>query len=523
MGKQLTEFETEDRILKSLKGRDGVATAGDVAADTGLNLEETDQVLREMVHHYKSHLDVDDDGNLLYRFHPDFERRGHQPGRLWHDFKKKFWGVLALGFKGLIMVMLVGYTVAFILLLLAFAIAGIAAAVSSDSDGAGEMLLLPFYLILRVLELVFWFSLFDSSRMGRAGGRSRRMRRGGHRMGRRRSGGLMSKLRNPKKKKKPDEPLYKKIFRYVFGPQQQSDPLAAEKAFARFVRDHNGRVTAADWAFRTGSSLEAAENALTASAMRFQGDVNVTDDGTLIYTFDELRVTSEADAEDGDPPAPIWERPVRLAPMTGKNDKKTNRWITILNGFNLMMGGIVLSSAVSLTSPIAIGLGWVPLVFSSMFFAVPAGRWLRRKFKEKKVARENERRQLIEAIYLAAEDGEGRRVDGQIFDSSDAGDKVTRDFDADVQVNEEGDVFYEFPRVRRQLEAGKQAREKATTELVFGQTIFSSDDEEMTLEEAEMEEFDRRLSRELGGDVELDFDMEFEELEEAVEEEMRAS
>ena len=536
MGKRLTTFETEDRIIDSLRRRDGVATAGDVAADTGLNLEEVDQVLRQMVQHYRSHLDVDDEGNLLFRFDPKFERRGHQPGRWWHNAKKKFWGALTLAFKGWIMVMLVGYTIAFVALLLAFAIAGVAAALTSDSDAGGEMLLLPFYLILRVLEVMFWFSLFSSSgrsqttsRMhGR--GRGRRMRRGGGMFGRRGSGrshgggGLMSKLRgNAKKKEKPDEPMYKKIFRYVFGPQTERDPLSTEKAFARFVRENSGRVTAADWAARTGTSLDAAENALTASAIRFQGDVHVADDGTLIYSFDELRVTTDEEVDDdGDPPAPIWERPVRLSSLTGKNPKKTDRWITILNGFNLTMGIVVLGSVVSLTSPVAIGLGWVPLIFSSLFFAVPGVRRLRRKFRKKKVARENERRELIEAVYLSAEDGHGRPVDGEIFDSSNVGDRVVREFEAEAQVNEEGEVYYKFPKVARQVSAGERARQKATAELVFGQTIFSSDEEEMTLEEAEMEEFDRRLSRELEGDVELDFDMEWEELEAAVAEETRA-
>ncbi len=530
MGKRLTEFETEDRILESLRRRDGVATAGDVAADTGLGLEETEQVMRQMLQYYRSHLDVDDDGNLLYRFDPKFKRRGDQPGLWWHRFKKKTWAMATMAFKGWIMVMLVGYTVAFVALLLAFAIAGVAAAATSDSDAGGEMMLLPFYLILRVLEVVFWISVFDSSR---GVGRSRRSRRRmdgrgmygrGMPMGRRRSrgGGLMGKLRG-KKKEKPSEPLYKRIFRYVFGPQIERDPLAAERAFARFVRENNGRVTAADWASRTGSSLQEAERALTASAMRFRGDIDVGDEGQLIYRFDDLRVTSEAGVEDNKGgPAPIWDRPVRQPSLTGKNPKKTDRWITILNGFNLTMGAVVLGSAVTLLSPIAIGLGWVPLIFSTLFFAIPGTRALRRRWDKKRIARENNRRRLVEAVYISAEEGVARPVDAQIFDSSDQGDKLVQDFEAEIEVDEDGEIYYRFPRVAEQLSAGEKARERATSELVFGQTIFSSDEEEVSLEDAEMAEFDRRLARELGGDVELDFDMEWEEVSETQSMETRA-
>ena len=518
MGKRLTEFEFEDRILESLRNRDGVATVGDVSADTGLGLEETEQVLRRMIQHYNSHLDVDDEGQLLYRFDPKFRRRGHQPGRWWYDFKKKVWGALTLAFKAWIMVMLVGYTLAFVALLLAFAIAGIAAAASSDSDAGGEMMLLPFYLILRVLEVMFWFSLFDSTHRGRVPrGRHRRMGgagRYGH--GRRRGGGLMGRLQS-RRKEKPSEPLYKKVFRYVFGPQTERDPLAAEKAFARFVRENGGRVTAADWASRTGSSLEAAERALTASAVRFRGDIDVSDEGVLVYRFDDLRVTAEAGVDDDQSaPAPIWKRPVKFGSLTGKNPKKTDTWITLLNAFNLTMGIVVLGSVVSLSSAVAIGLGWVPLVFSSLFFAVPGTRALRRRLKKKRVARENERRELVQAVYLSADDGVSRPVDAKIFETSKAGERLLVDFEADIEVSDEGDRYYKFPRVAEQLEAGEQAREQATAELVFGQTIFSSDEEEVSLEDAEMADFDRRLARELGGDVELDFEMEWEEMSESV-------
>ena len=343
-------------------------------------------------------------------------------------------------------------------------------------------------------------------------------------MGRRRSrgGGLMGKLRG-KKKEKPSEPLYKRIFRYVFGPQIERDPLAAERAFARFVRENNGRVTAADWASRTGSSLQEAERALTASAMRFRGDIDVGDEGQLIYRFDDLRVTSEAGVEDNKGgPAPIWDRPVRQPSLTGKNPKKTDRWITILNGFNLTMGAVVLGSAVTLLSPIAIGLGWVPLIFSTLFFAIPGTRALRRRWDKKRIARENNRRRLVEAVYISAEEGVARPVDAQIFDSSDQGDKLVQDFEAEIEVDEDGEIYYRFPRVAEQLSAGEKARERATSELVFGQTIFSSDEEEVSLEDAEMAEFDRRLARELGGDVELDFDMEWEEVSETQSMETRA-
>ncbi|MFU8804275.1 MAG: hypothetical protein ACNA8W_10730, partial [Bradymonadaceae bacterium] len=364
MAKRLTEFEYEERILKSLRKRQGVATVGDVAADTGLPLEETEQAMRQMLSFYKSHLDVDDDGNLLYRFDPALKRRGDMPGMWWHQFKRKAWAAFTLFFKVWIMVTLIGYTVIFMLLLLAAGIAGLAASASTggDSDsGGGRVFLFPFYLFVRVLELFFWISLFDSS-----GGRGRRRGYGGY--GRSYGRGFSG----AKKRKKVDKPVYQRIFDYVFGPQVKTDPLAGERAFARFVRARNGRITAADWASRTGQSLSEADSALTGSVMRFRGDIDVAPDGTLVYRFDDLRVTAEAGGEDhsrADLP-PIWQRPVKLPPFTG-NKGSANTWITVFNSFNLLMSIGVLSSAAQLTTGIIIGLGIVPLSFSLLFFSIP--------------------------------------------------------------------------------------------------------------------------------------------------------
>src|SRR5690554_2375162 len=125
----------ESRILKSLRKRKGVATAGDVAADTGLGYEQVDWALQQMLDLYKSHLDVDDEGNLRYRFDPALTRRGADPGRTWRKVKRFAWRTFVVLFKVWTMAMLVGYTIAFILLILAASLAAIGASASSDDGG----------------------------------------------------------------------------------------------------------------------------------------------------------------------------------------------------------------------------------------------------------------------------------------------------------------------------------------------------------------------------------------------------
>ncbi|MFB6264586.1 MAG: hypothetical protein ABEL76_13320 [Bradymonadaceae bacterium] len=486
---ELSRHEVEDRLLASLRERDGEATAGDVAADTGLPYDRVEQGLRRLLQEYKSHLDVDDNGNLRYRFDPSFVRRGERPGRWWHRVKKTAWRWFVAAFKVWTMVMLVGYTIVFVLLLVALSVA----ALSQDEDVGGDIGILPFYLLGRLLEIVFYIDIFSRYRVGR---RARRMKR-------------------KRKVSKPDEPFYQKIFKFLFGPEQEgSDPLRIERRFTRFVRSRQGRVTPAEWASRSGQSLDAADNALTGSLVRFRGDVDVTDDGVLVYRFDRMRVTAEDEEEIPDEPDPIWERELSVRPLTG-NPGSTNAWIAGFNGFNLVMS-LFFVSGERIPPAVEIGLGWVPLVFSLMFFAVPAARAIRRAWRKTEVARENARRAAIEAVFGSAADGEAEPVEEKTLGARYA-DRMLADYEGDVDVSDDGDVRYRFDEVARQLEAGRRARQRADDDsVVFGNTVFSSDEEEKSLEETEMDEFDRRLARDLGEETTLE-DLEEMTVEEPVE------
>lgn len=57
-------YEIEERILKALRKRRGTATAGDISGDTGLSYDQTETAIQSLLRTYKSHVDVDDQGNL---------------------------------------------------------------------------------------------------------------------------------------------------------------------------------------------------------------------------------------------------------------------------------------------------------------------------------------------------------------------------------------------------------------------------------------------------------------------------
>lgn len=489
--------DVESKIRKSLRKRKGVATAGDVAADTGLGYEKVDWALQQMLDLYKSHLDVDDDGNLRYRFDPSLTRRGADPGRTWRKIKRGAWRGFMAFFKVWTMVMLVGYTIAFVLLLLAAGIAAIGASMSSDDSGdIGDIGMLPFLLVARFLEYMFWWNLFSDT--GHRRGYSRRRQRGGL------FGGM-----GRKPYKKPSKAFYQKIFDYLFGPEQpKSDPLAPAKAFAEFARSRNGRVTAADWASRTGQSLDAADNALGASLGRFRGDVDVSDAGTLVYRFDDLLVTATGNAaSSGANLEPVWQRKVSVPSFTG-NKSGSNTAITLLNGFNLAMACAVLfvvpgqiNPAVEFPLAATIGLGWVPLVFSAIFFAIPLLRKISYKRRKKEAALENKRRAALSVVFESAQRAGVAQPVAETTIPEAFQNSFLLDYKGDIEVEDTSRTVYTFDRLATELEDGRRARESAADEVVFGETIFSSDKEEKSLDEVAMEEFDRRLARELGGDV----------------------
>jgi hypothetical protein len=517
---QQSTFEQEDRILASIRRRAGVVTAGDVAADTGLPLAEAELLLRELLSRYKSHLDVDDDGNLCYRFDPQLVLRGEQPsGRTWYELKMWLWRAGRMLFKIGVTVTLIGYSAFFIVSLIALSVVGVGALLGSDSDsdGLGDLLFIPFRLLLWMLDWLFWIDLGYATS-------------GGY------SAGYQSEPAGKRRKmshKKVDKPIYQKITDFAFGPEDTTDPMAAYQAFTAFVRARDGRVTAAEWAMLTGQSLDAAESALTASIMRFQGDVQVSDDGQLVYTFDDLRLSAgpqpanhpdhtqrgggmsggghrarkqpaQQQAQPTPPagvePPPIWTREAAPSPMTG-NEGWTDFWIALFNAFNLLMAFIAIIAGVSLgAGGVLIALaGVVPLVFSGLFFFIPVVRLLIRAFAGEDTHKENARRQAIRMIYESVQGGLARPIPLSRLPAH-LSTELIRDFEGDVRNDERGQPVVVFAQLAAQLDAAQQARRMPRQAAAqFGQVVFSSDEERFDERQADLDDFDRRLALDLGG------------------------
>ncbi|MFW5786287.1 MAG: hypothetical protein ACOCYC_03505 [bacterium] len=474
------EIQIEEKLIPALKKRRGIATVGDMVADTGLPADDVEAGLRRLLGIYRSHLDVDDAGNIRYRFDPRFTPYGEEPRRVWYKIRRALKQAAAVAFKVWIVLMIVGYTAAFVLLLLAAGLGMIGLTMASGDDGGGEGLgelgILPLYFMMRVLEFMFWVSLFDNSGNGMFGRRIRKRR-----------------------SRKPDKPFYQKVFDYVFGPAEaRPDPLEAQQFFARLVREHDGILTSADWARYTGHSLSQARDLLTACALRFRGHVDMTEEGNLLFRFDELAVSaadrSAASSSRLPPLQPIWEREYRLPPVTG-NKRSTNVWISILNGFNMTMGAVVLVGVPATTAATLAALGWIPLTFSALLFSVPLVRRIRHGRKRKRAKMEMEWRELLARVYDAAEHGAALAVTEV---PSELQGRLMTELSAESRTDEEGRVSFRFPELEAELALSRSRRAVGEAEASrFGRSIFSTDDDTAAMNEKDAADFDARLQREL--------------------------
>lgn len=398
-----------DSIVQAFRRRNGEAAPADIVAFTGLPKAQVDAELPAVADEYDGRLKVTDSGEVLYSFPQGFRSRyrGFGPGlkRFLKALRKGAATVGTFLFKVWIMVMLVGYFALFIALAVLAVLASVAVS-ASDRNGKSRSRGGSGLLVTRLIDIFvrIWFynEVFKSPDQRRyeaqSRGRSRENRR----------------------------PLSKAIFSFVFGePDPNADHDAIEKrAFVALARAKKGVVLLEDFMAVTGLAPDAADRAINRYLYEFEGSPEVSANGTVYYHFPKLLLRARAD-DSGAADAPF----KRLVPFSA-NDKKSNGWYAAINGVNLLFGtyflycslayerlaaaqvtggtylfwfvGRLLSSFVA--NPLAvmtIGLGVVPLVFSVLFWAIPA-------IRSGRVARGNERikaenlRRLVYAKAVAS-------------------------------------------------------------------------------------------------------------------------
>lgn len=479
-------------VLRALRKLDGRATVADISAATGLERADAESTLRRLLEERRGHLEVGERGDLVYRFEKGLLSRDAES--LWTRVKRGAWSVFKAGFKVWIVGMLVVYTVVFVALLIAALFA------NRDGEGGGDWgggdrrgggVHLP------LGDFWLWYWLWGPRWRGRPyygeGYGDRRGARG------RREG----------------PPFYKKVFAFVFGPDEPTRSQAEkDREMLRFVRARRGVVSATDLVQMTGMELAEAEEELARLMAAHDGDVEVSDQGTLLYTFPELMVSAHGTVQEREP-APAWRRLEPARPLTG-NSAGSNAMIVAMNGFNL---------AAAATAPFFIfprlGIGgtaaeialvWVPVAFSTVFFAVPGLRWLGVTKDNTRRALRNVRKTvlgLVSKFSLGGDDpaplpeSEAQQAVKALADRKvplAAGsvqatlDRLVAEFDGEVDADAQGQAHFRFPAFRRAISDAHRARGALALEgRTVGDIVYASDDDETTAGRRELEAFDREL------------------------------
>ncbi|MDT8340688.1 MAG: hypothetical protein RQ751_04175 [Longimicrobiales bacterium] len=489
--RQPQDTATVRRALRRFGGR---ATLGDVATATGLPGARAESALRSLLEMHRGHLEVGERGDLVYRFEPSLIRRDAVP--LTTRLREGAWAIFKAAFKIWIVTMLVVYFLVFLALMIAALLAN-----NRDGEGGGlgrgegrrggHMHFPNFWLWYLIWSPNWgWGRPYYGDRYGRP----TRGRRGERPQG---------------------PPFYKKVFAFVFGPDRpERDPEHRDRELLRFIRAREGAVSAADLVQATGMSLEEAESELARLMAAHDGEVEVSEEGTLVYLFPGVMVSAAGPVPQRDVPA-AWRRLEPRLPVTG-NSTGSNAAIAGINLFNLAAAATApwfIFPRLGLGGPLAeVGLVWVPIVFSASFFAVPLLRlpavWRENARRAARNVRKVVLGQVSRATLSADAPGavaleEARAVVRQhlegrahaAVDLTRTLDRLVAEFDGEVEVSPEDRTLYRFPGFRAAMAAAHRLRTRlGLGRKGPGRIVYASDDTGAEAGERDLDAFDRELS-----------------------------
>jgi hypothetical protein len=456
----------------------GSLTVADAAAKTGLSLRDAESGLTWLSSEYRGQLRVTNDGDLVHVFPTGFTKpwEGRDSRRrLVVAAGRAVAGALRFIVRAWVAIVLVSYAAIFLALLVGAAFARQGNDSRSDRGLPGGALA---YGLMRVIgDALFWtfhpWSPFAVAYAGPAGWGA------GYERSRWES-------RRRRDTDEPKVPLYERVNRFFFGPPPQpEDPRQNERLIVAAIRAGKGRIGLADVMRVTGLPREQADPLMARLMLDYEGEVDVSDEGGIVYRFAALRKTAQ-DVPEPEPPA-AWTRNKPVPPLTG-NPVGTNVIISALNAFNLLMGLWAIDNQMTLERaahlfdrvpyPIAstgvpIALGVVPLIFSTLLFFLPIGRALVRPLRKKAALEDKGRlavlREVLEHVRSkqpvtdSAVAGAWSRATGKPADAKQLDRAMVR-LGGDVAIEASGQTHWRFPELETEAVAVQAEREAAADE-----------------------------------------------------------
>jgi hypothetical protein len=470
-------------------------TVADAAAKTGLALRDAENGLKWLSSEYRGQLRVTSEGQLVHLFPTGFTRpwEGRDARkRLARAVGRGLLGVMRFVVRAWVSIVLVSYAAIFLALIVGMTFARQGNNDSRRGGGLpGGMLAYGFFRILA--DALFWtFHPWSPFSYGYGYGPGAAMGWG--------AGNARGWQQPRQRRQEPKVPLYERVNRFFFGPTPPpEDPRENERLVVAAIRAGKGRIGLADVMRVTGLPREQADPMMARLMLDYEGDVDVSEDGGIVYRFAAVRKTAGAPEHEAEP-SPAWARSKPLPPLTG-NPVGANVAVGALNAFNLLMGAWAIANDMTLEravhlfdrvpyhvvgTGIPVVLGVVPLVFSALLFLLPVARAVVRPWRER-AATENEGRLAVLREVLdrvrgkrpvtdAAVAGAWKSATGQEPERK----RVDRELVAlggDVTIEPDGATRWRFADLETEAAAVEAEREVAADdEARLGAVVYATDE-----------------------------------------------
>lgn len=490
-----------NKMLNAFRRNKSGLSIADITAKTALPLDTVHRLIPDLADEFSARLQVTESGEILYSFPHGMTSRYKGPAVLFKKILKSIGTISAkIGtwlFKAWILVMLVGYFVLFMAIALMALVASVAVSSSGSSENRSSSrrggglggLYLASYIFDLVIRLWFYSEITKSVN-----------RRGFDNFGR-------TAQKRPKGK-----PLHQAVFSFVFG---DGDPNAdwdsrEKKAVIAYIQANKGVISLPEFIALTGFSVEEAEHAITAYCSEFKGMPEATEDGTIVYVFQELMLrTDTRDRSFQGLSAPI----KRLNTFSG-NSKKMNIWFLVINAVNLLFGSYFIFSSLSYGPllnqlqfqeasriyavatalfmnismnpyPILfVGLGIVPVLFAFLFYLIPGMRYLFIKNKNEQIKLQNLRKEAMRSIWNTSS---SVYPDAQLSlpeeyrpkNTANAIDSIIKEIGTysvpEIKIDDTGEAIYDFIDIKREKEAIQKYRSSIDSESSrLGASVFDT-------------------------------------------------
>jgi hypothetical protein len=407
--------KVRETLVRGFKSSGREATIADIAGLTGLPIPQIEEQLPAVADEFGARLRVTEKGQILYSFPAGMKSRykgfGPSAKKALKALAKTFVAAGKALFKVWIMVMLVGYFIVFLALALFAMVASIAMQQGGGDRGRDSRRgggLGGLWLTTRLFDTLIRIWLYSEFFKDPA-----------------------TRYRQAEERK-TRRPLHKAVFSHVFG---DGDPNPSwqeieRKSFVSFLQTHKGIITLPEFMAITGLDPVDAELAINRYVLEFGGSPEVTEKGSVYFTFPNLlaRVGTTPDYQGS---TVALKRTAKFS----SNAPKADNIFRMVNLFNIVFGGYFLYNAAAVgnvfyvqtakglalrggfqmiysatgylldmlgnanpSSVILWGLGVVPLAFSAFFFGIPILRSIKLKLDNERIKFENLRR----VVYRSA-------------------------------------------------------------------------------------------------------------------------